>query len=77
MQVSLDIQDDLYKKIVSSGIDMQSKFNEYLSAIISKKQFQEDKAYFTQALYDVENYHDNLVDTNEYNEEMNEFEKSL
>ena len=61
MQVSINIQDDLYKKVVSSGMDMQTKFNEYLLTLFDKKetymnsqQFQEDKAYFNNALDEIE-----------------------
>jgi len=61
MQVSLNIQDDVYQKIKSAGIDMQSKFNEYLLNLVDKKddylnskQYQEDKAYFQEALEDIE-----------------------
>lgn len=62
MQISIDIQDDLYKKVLNSGIDMQTKFNEYLLTLFDKKdeylnsnQFQEDKAYFHNALEEIEN----------------------
>jgi len=61
MQVSLNIQDDVYQKIKSAGIDMQSKINEYLLNLVDKKddylnskQYQEDKAYFQEALEEIE-----------------------
>ncbi|QOP45892.1 hypothetical protein [Sulfurimonas paralvinellae] len=61
MQVSLNIQDDVYQKLKSAGIDMQSKINEYLLNLIDKKddylnseQYQEEKAYFQEALEDIE-----------------------
>jgi predicted CopG family antitoxin len=61
MQISLNIQDDVYQKLVNAGIDMQSKVNDYLISLVSKKdiyidsqQFQEDRAYFQQALEDIE-----------------------
>jgi len=60
MQVSLNIQDDVYQKIKSAGIDMQSKINEYLLNLVDKrddylnsKQYQEDKAYFQKALEEI------------------------
>jgi hypothetical protein len=55
MQVSLNIKDDLYNRAIRSGIDMQSKFTEYLKNQLDKKdylsseQFQEDKTYFQNA----------------------------
>jgi predicted CopG family antitoxin len=61
MQISLNIQDDVYQKLKSAGIDMQSKINEYLLNLVDKKddylnskQFQEDRAYFHEALEDIE-----------------------
>lgn len=61
MQISLNIKDDLYNKIVSNGVDMQTKFNEYLLTLLDKKedyvnskQFQEDKKYFHDALNEIE-----------------------
>lgn len=61
MQISIHIQDDLYKKVVESGVDMQSKFNEYLVTLLDKKesyinskQFEVDKTYFNDALDEIE-----------------------
>ena len=61
MQISLNIQDDVYQKLKSAGIDMQSKINEYLLNLVDKKdgylnskQFQEDRAYFHEILEDIE-----------------------
>ena len=60
MQISLNIQDALYQKLVNAGIDMQSKINEYLLSLVDKndysdsKQFVEDKLYFQQALNEIE-----------------------
>lgn len=52
MQISIEVQKELYDQVVSSGVDMQRKFNEYLrsqldeNSYIDSPQFQEDKAYF-------------------------------
>jgi hypothetical protein len=61
MQISLNIQDDVYKKLINAGVDMQSKINDYLMSLANKKdnylnskQFQEDKSYFQEALEDIE-----------------------
>lgn len=61
MQVSLNIQDDVYQKLKSAGIDMQAKINEYLLNLVDKKddylnskQYQEDKAYFQEDLEEIE-----------------------
>jgi len=77
MQVSLNIQDDLYQKALSGGIDIQSKFNEYIKNLVEKKQFQENKIYFEDALNDIENGKDELLTQDQYDDEMNSFIKSL
>ncbi len=59
MQVSIDVQDDLYEQVLNSGIDMQSEFNDYLRRQIEEndyqrsKQFQEDKADIEEALQEL------------------------
>ncbi len=84
MQVSLDIKDEVYKKLVGAGIDMQAKFNEYLTNLVtskdvymSSKQFQEDKAYFHEALREVESEEVELIEQEDYDKDMNTFMKSL
>ena len=84
MQISLNIQDDVYQKLVNAGVDMQSKFNEYLISFANQKdsymnsqQFQENKAYFHQALEDIESGKDELIEHREYEEDMEKFIKSL
>ncbi len=54
MQVSINIQDDLYKRFVESGADIQTKFNEYLVTLL-------DKTYFNDALNKIENGSDNYL----------------
>jgi len=65
-------------------MDMQTKFNEYLLTLFDKKetymsseQFQEDKAYFNNALHEIESGKDELLSEDEYDKEMNEFMKAL
>ena len=84
MQVSIDIKDDLYKRLFENGVDLQAKFNEYLVTILEKKksyldskQFQEDQAYFHEALKEIENGNGGLLTQTEYDKEMNEFMKAL
>ena len=84
MQVSVNIQDDLYKRFVESGADIQIKFNEYLLTLLDKKdsylyskQFQEDKTYFNNALNQIENGNDTPLTQKEYDEEMNKFMQTL
>ena len=84
MQISLNIQDDVYQKLLNSGVDMQSKFNDYLSIIANKKdtylnsqQFNEDRVYFQEALREVEDGETELLPQEEYDKDMNEFMKSL
>jgi len=83
MQVSIDIKDDLYKRLFENGVDLQAKFNEYLVTILEKKsyldskQFQEDQAYFHEVLEEIENGNGGLLTQTEYDKEMNEFMKAL
>ena len=57
MQISLNIQDDVYQKLVSAGVDMQLKVNDYLVSLANKK--------------------DELFTQEQYNKDMEAFEKSL
>ena len=56
MQVSIEVQKELYEEVLSSGVDMQSKFNEYLRSQLDENsymesvQFEEDKADLHEAL---------------------------
>lgn len=80
MQISINIQDDLYKKVLNSGVDMQTKFNEYLSNLFDKKdmylnsqQFQDDKKYFNNALEEIESGKIDLVPFNDGLNELDDF----
>ncbi len=84
MQVSLNIQDDVYQKLISAGVDMQSKINEYLLNLVEKKdgylnstQYQEDRAYFQEALEEIESGKTELLNQEQYEKEMKAFEQSL
>jgi len=84
MRISLNIQDDVYQKLVNAGVDMQSKINDYLVNLASKKdtslnsqQFKENSAYFHEALKDIESGKDELIEHKEYEEDMENFIKSL
>jgi len=84
MQISLNIQDDVYQKLKNAGIDMQSKINEYLLNLVDRKddylnskQFQEDRAYFHEILEDIESGRTELLSQEQYDKEMEAFEKSL
>ncbi len=84
MQVSLNIQDDVYQKLKSAGVDMQSKINEYLLNLVDKKddylnskQYQEDRAYFQEALEEIESGKTELLSQEQYEKEMKAFEQSL
>ncbi len=62
MQLSLHIDDEVYQKLESRGIDMQLKIDEYLLSLadnteknLASKEFEEDKRYFHNRLRDIEN----------------------
>jgi len=50
MQLSIEIDEQLYNEAIRSGVDMQSEFNEYLrselegNTYLNSAQFQEDRA---------------------------------
>ncbi len=79
MQISIDIQDDIYQRLQKAGIDIQSRFNEYLASLAYKnaKKYEEDKAYFQQALDEIESGKAELIDEEQYEKEMKTFERSL
>jgi len=45
MQVSIDINDDLYKEAMRSGLDMQSEFNAYLESVVDQRNYLTSKAF--------------------------------
>ena len=77
MQISLDIKDDVYKTLVDSDIDMHSKIEEFLQTLVEKKEFYENKTYFHKALEDIELGRTELLNQKEYENIMNDFEKTL
>ena len=79
MQISLNIQDDVYQKLVNAGVDMQLKVNDYLISLVSNKdaymnslQFQEDRAYFHKALEDIESGKTQVISHSEVWERIEE-----
>ena len=84
MQISLNIKDEIYHKLVNAGVDMQSKINEYLTTLVKKeddyinsKQFQEDRAYFQEILKGVKSGEAELISQEAYDKEIDSFIKSL
>ena len=83
MQISIDIQDDLYTKLTKSGIDMQEKIKEFLQNLanndsyLSSMQYQKDKAYFQEAYRTIKEGKEELLDQTQYDKEMEEFFKTL
>lgn len=67
-------------KFVESGVDVQTKINEYLLTLLDKKdtyldskQFKEDKTYFNNALDEIESSKVKLVPFNDGFDELDEF----
>ena len=84
MQISLNIKDEIYNKLVNAGVDMQSKINEYLTTLVKKeddyinsKQFQEDREYFQEILKGVKSGEVELISQEAYDKEIDSFIKSL
>ncbi len=84
MQISLNIKDETYHKLMSAGVDMQSKIDDYLTNLIKKeddylssKEFQENKAYFHEALREIEAGEITTLSHNEIWERIEEHTKSI
>lgn len=79
MQVSIDVQDDLYEKVLNSGIDMQSEFNDYLRRQIEEnsykdsKEFQENRAYFHKIHEEIKNGEATLIPLDEGWDTLDDF----
>jgi len=81
MQVSIDINDDLYKEVIRSGLDMQSEFNAYLESIvdqrsyINSKAFLEDKKDLEDALLELQNGTVQALSQDELNSAIQNFSR--
>ena len=79
MQVSIEVQKDLYEQVVSSGVDMQRKFNEYLrselneNSYVDSSQFQEDRAYFQKIRQEIKNGEVELIPFDEDIDTLDDF----
>jgi len=83
MQVSIEVQKELYDKVVSSGVDMQRKFNEYLrsqleeNSYMDSAQFEEDRAYLQKIHKEIKNGDVTLLSHDEAWEEINKHLETL
>ena len=83
MQISIDIQDDLYTKLTRSGIDMQEKIKEFLQNLanndsyLSSMQYQKNKAYFQEAYRAIKEGKEELLDQTQYDKGIEKFLKTL
>ena len=81
MQVSIDINDDLYKEAMSSGLDMQSEFNAYLESVVDQanylnsKEFLADKKDLHEALSELQNGTVQALSQEELNSAIQNFSK--
>ncbi|MEO1953570.1 MAG: hypothetical protein ABGW74_02580 [Campylobacterales bacterium] len=78
MQVSLNIQDDLYQQLVSCGIDIQNEAIKTFKKIVEtkpakSKEFLENQAYFQNILDDIENGDVELVPFEDGLEDLDNF----
>ena len=79
MQVSIEVQKDLYEQVVRSGVDMQRKFNEYLrsqlneNSYVDSSQCQEDRAYFQKIRQEIKNGEVELIPFDEDIDTLDDF----
>ena len=78
--IHFQIEDNLYNEIVKKGINIQDELKLALHKILSKKesylnsqQFQEDKAYFHNALDEIESGKVKLIPFNDGFDELDIF----
>lgn len=80
MQLSIEIDEQLYYEAIRSGVDMQSEFNEYLRNQVNdhnymnSAQFQEDRAYFQKIYKEIKNGEITLLS---HDEVWSEIDKDL
>ena len=83
---TIQIENDLYQELVKYGIDVQSELKNIVNNFLEKKkkysyldskEFQKDKAYFQEALEEIESGKTELLDTKSYNQSMNMFVEEL
>ena len=79
---TIQIENDLYQELVKYGIDVQSELKNIVNNFLEKKkkysyldskEFQEDKAYFQEALEEIESGKVELLDTKSYNQSMKKY----
>ena len=79
MQVSIEVEKEIYDQVTNSGVDMQRKFNEYLldqleeSNYMKSPQFQEDKAYFQKIRKEIKSGEVNLLKFDEDSDTLDDF----
>lgn len=78
MQVTINIQDSLYQNVLSSGVDIQSKFNEFLSEFVSDDSYpsiseKQANQRVQKALDDYESNKDLFLDDVQSRERMSNF----
>jgi len=83
MQISLNIKDEVYKKLVGAGVDMQSRVNDYLTSLVNSKdtyidskQFREDKKHFNDRLESIKSGEATLMPHSEVWEEIDKHTSS-
>ena len=79
--LQFQIQDDIYQNIIDSGIDIQTKFKEFLTELVDDGypsiSIQEAKKRVSEAVEEYENGKGSYLLEEEYNQEMNIFMDNL
>jgi hypothetical protein len=83
MELAIKIEDKIYQEAIKTGVDIQEEFNSYLKETIEQnqlknylnsKEFIKDKEYFHQILKEVEDGTAELIDHEQF---WDEIDKSL
>ncbi len=75
MQISLDIQDEVYQKLVSAGVDIREQFREFARNLVSSDNykgitFEEAQQRVSDAVKRYESGTGSYLDEDEYEKEM-------
>ena len=80
MQVSINIEDDLYTKLQKAGVDIQTTFKEYLLSLLGKSDddikpicFEEASKRVSEAVKRYDTKSGEYIDEEEYQKEMERF----
>ena len=83
MQISIDIQDDIYRRLQTAGIDIQSRINEFALLLLKRDSdtkplsFDEASKRVSEAVERYDTQSGEYLDELQYKREMERFYKTI